>query len=163
MSVKMDDSFTAQHELVENLKKLKRTSKSQFNSVSEHLETSGETVNQLTDAMLDMRNEMGRLLTLMHGFATRQLEQETAASQRPSPQSVQDLPIEDSTEDAQFAPISSPAKDEIENPSQHNRLLSSSRPSREAALVPLPDSSDKQLGRLEHVEEVVWFGKHRSE
>ena len=54
-------------------------------------------MNHLTDAMAEMRSEMGRLSTIIHGIATRQLDQENSeVAKRPSPQSVQDLLIESS-------------------------------------------------------------------
>ena len=140
MSVKLDGSVTTQHELVDNLKKLKRASKSQFNRVSDHLVSSGETVYHLTDAMAEMRSEMGRLSTIIQGIATRQLDQETAPLQRQSPQSVQKF-----TADGSEKSLSVPAPSLLRTGNNHvypTRLQTSSRLWwRDAVHVPLPDSS----------------------
>ena len=141
MSVKLDDSVTTQQELVENLKELKKASTSQFNSVSDHLVTSGENVNQLTDAMAAMRNEMGRLSTIIQGIASRQLDHEVATStQRPSPQSVQELQSESLETSQPMQRRSNTTNDKIRN--QSSPLNGPARTLREAARqIPLPDSS----------------------
>ena len=138
MSVKLDDSVTTQLTLVENLKKMKKASKTQFNSVSDHLVSSGETVNHLTDAMAEMRSEMGRMSTIIQGIATRQLDQETrAATKRPSPKSVQEF----QTELFEKSQSVSDPFDERTGVRQPSCGQPSNRTLRDATQASLPDSS----------------------
>ena len=145
MSVKLDDSVTAQQDLSENVRRWKRASKSQFNSVSEHLVTSGETVNQLTGTMEEMRSEMGRMSLLLHGLATRQLDQELTQSKQPTPTSNhQEHPTETLVDPRTTGDIEMLNGRRTLNQVQQNRHPLP-RPTRDAASIPLPDSSENSV------------------
>ena len=109
-------------------------------SVSDHLVSSGETVNHLTDAMSEMRSEMGRLSTIIHGIATRQLDHKTSeVTKNTSPQSVQDLPTASSEKPQPGSARPSPRQGNMQR--QQSGAPASTRMLREATQTTLPDSS----------------------
>ena len=148
VATQLDESVEAQQESVDSIQSLRNTSASQFNRVSDHLVTSGQNVNQLTDTVAEIRNEMSRVSSLLQELATQQYAQEIATVQEASPTSVLDSVSVCNTQMTASAhgekrPTAQAARLRPPSPTP---LLTPPQPLQSAAArVPLPDSSENSV------------------